>query len=178
MTLEQLRGHFQGDQIAFKEMQDKALRKKEEDLVAEIEQLKREKKEQRLHREKEQEEMANIVDLVKRTKEVQYKGIVEREDISAALERAQKEKGSQSKVIELTRLMEEREGLRLREDDLINEISEFEKTSKQKEEEIRVEKEQNKSLRKDGKDFLKREDILRREKEYRKEKAGKIAELK
>jgi len=164
-TLEQLRGEIQADPIVFEQFQKKALRKGENDLKEDILQLKKEQEEREIRHKKRDPQLAELLKAVNRRKEAETREVFEESKLVTEIEKAGKSKAGAAKKIELERLLEEKKGLRLKEQDL---YAEFEKTQKEmieQEAKLNLEKEKLKTDIKGGKNYLIKDNLRIREKE-------------
>eukprot|EP01022_Parablepharisma_sp_SALTPOND_P013942 TRINITY_DN1872_c0_g1_i1.p1 TRINITY_DN1872_c0_g1~~TRINITY_DN1872_c0_g1_i1.p1 ORF type:complete len:810 (-),score=98.00 TRINITY_DN1872_c0_g1_i1:4532-6961(-) len=171
MTLEQLRGHFQSDPIAFQALQEKALRKGETELKEEIEGLKKEKREERLRRAQRDQQMSDLLKFLGRRKELEAKAVFEEGRVVSEMGKCKDKKGAATKLMELEILAEERKGLRLREQDLAKEIEDLQREISEQDTKLKKEKAEVKNA-------MVKESIRQREKEFEKELTQRVEALK
>ena len=181
MTLEELRQYFQNDQQSFKELQAKAMQKREGEVAAEVETLKKEKQLLRLSKAKDDQELTELLTVLDQRKEKELRAKIEKDKIMGELQGLDRSKLSHletEKKRELERLAAEREALRQKEEDIMNEISGLQTRIKDRETGLTREKEglgQRKGKTPESQALA---EIHKKESEYAKERGERVADLK
>lgn len=180
MTLEELRQYFQNDQQAFNALQEKAIKRDEEAMKSEIDNLQKEKQLERLQHNKNDQELTELMKVLESQKEKELRAKIEREKIMAELQGIDRNKLTyieEDKKNELKRLAQERENLKQREDAIMNEIGNLQTKIKQREDNLFKEKEEL-ALKGKSKELELKEEIRKKEIEYAKERGETVAEIK
>eukprot|EP00826_Nyctotherus_ovalis_P024305 TRINITY_DN18814_c0_g2_i2.p1 TRINITY_DN18814_c0_g2~~TRINITY_DN18814_c0_g2_i2.p1 ORF type:complete len:294 (+),score=90.82 TRINITY_DN18814_c0_g2_i2:431-1312(+) len=123
MTLEQLRGHLQEDALLHKKLNEKALRKGEEELKEDIKRLKKEKQESQAMTAKRSQEMVDLLLFAKKCKTLHVSTVTEEAKIKAEIAKHMNTKKGKAQMLEFERLAAEWKDLRCKEEDLVKEIT-------------------------------------------------------
>jgi len=179
MTLEELREYFQNDQQSFKELQEKAARRRDQEVESEVDMLKKERQILKLQKVKDDQELAELMQVLDTKKEKELRAKIEKDKIAAELQILDRNKlgfMEEEKKRELNRLAAEREAIRKKEEDIMNEISNL--STKVKEKEAQLARDKEELLKNKNQDIIKRDELRKKEADYAKERAIQIAEIK
>ena len=135
MNLDDLRNYFHSENQTFDEMTKQAMRTRERELMQELEGFKRDKNELRLVRLDQDRALADLAKELDLKRERENRARLEKQQIAQALQEIEQTKMSaleRDKRRELERLAAEREALRFREEEVVEEIRELEWQMEQK----------------------------------------------
>jgi hypothetical protein len=181
MTLEELRQYFQNDQQTFKELQAKAIQRREGEVAVEVEGLKKEKQLLRLSKAKDDQELTELMTVLEQRKEKELRAKIEKEKIVAELQGLDRSKLSYletEKKRELERLAAEKEALRQKEDDIMNEIAGLQTRIQDREAGFAQQKEGLAQQKGKTPESLALAEIHKKESEYAKDRGERVADLK
>lgn len=129
MTIQDMKGHFEAQNTRFDDIQREALRRKEQEMADEVAQMRKEKEMLRHKRDNDEKVMLDLVSELKQRKDRELRARMELQEIQKELKGIERDKTNaleKDKRRELEKIAAERENLRLKEEDLMDQIKSLE----------------------------------------------------